>query len=148
LRISLKSSLLTVAWLSSCAPKEAEDPKSILGNDLAHEGVYGGGEGPDSPRDVRSAGPPSEALASRADCEQAARHLVELGIDLAIREEQDPEKKQKLADDKPAALNSEGARAHVAEWSAECRARRTTRAEARCIASIRSESAIERCVGP
>jgi hypothetical protein len=162
------------ALVAGCgAPKEAEDPKSIIGEDLTHEGVYGGATGQDSPRDLeleqegsapksqpsdRSAADKEKAArtpnqrsghsdATEPECRAAASHLIDVGLDLAITEERDLEKKKRLLAEKRAAKNSSQVRAHIAEWTRECLARGTTRAEAQCIARIRNETDISRCVG-
>jgi hypothetical protein len=149
-------SLLLVGLAGGCVgAKEAEDPKDILGEELEKDGVYGGGTAPDSPRDhsadpgspARPATAANDVPATRAECETAARHLVELGIDLAIAEEPDAAKKKKLAAEKSTAMTSERARAHIAEWTKECVERRTTRGEAHCIARIKQERDIDACVG-
>jgi hypothetical protein len=140
----------------ACAPKEAENPRTLLGEDLSHEGVYGGGASPDTPGASPGDDPPASgksdardpgALATRAECEAAAKHLVALGIELAIREETDEERKAQLARDREAARGSERARAHVATWTRECLETGTTVREARCIARIRNERDIDACVG-
>jgi len=127
----------------------------LLGEDLTHEGVYGGGSAPDTPG-VATDEPPAapstgaprlDAPAKRKDCAAAAEHLVALGIDLAIRDEADPAKKRQLSADRDAALNSERAREHREQWTRECQERGTTVREARCIARIRSETDIDACVG-
>jgi hypothetical protein len=154
------SPLVVLALLAGCGgPKEAENPRELLGPDLTHEGVYGGSSAPDrpgaappdSPSGAADAGDAQavkpDALATRADCESAARHLVALGIEIAIREETDPERKQRLIDDRGAALESPRARSHRSEWARECRARGTLAREAHCIARIQSERDIDRCVG-
>jgi hypothetical protein len=145
-----------LALLAGCGgPKEAENPRELLGPDLTHEGVYGGSSSPDrpgaAPSDSADAGNAQavkpDALATRADCESAARHLVALGIEIAIREETDPEKKQRLIDDRGAALESPRARSHRSEWARECLERGTLAREAHCIARIQSERDVDRCVG-
>ena len=127
-------------------PKDAENPRTLLGEDLNHHGVYGGGAAPDTPGAAPRETPPASAKAApskaaaratRADCEAAARHLVALGIELAIREEPDPEKKAQLARDRLAAQDSERARAHVQTWTRDCLEADTTAREARCIARAR-----------
>ena len=154
--------MVLVALFTSCGgPKEAENPRDLLGSDLTHEGVYGGGSAPDqpgaapneaaapsgSPNPANTRAPKRNALARRADCELAARHLVTLGIDLAIREETDPGKKQRLIADRERALKSDRAEAHRTEWTRECLERETLASEARCIARIRNERDIDQCVG-
>jgi hypothetical protein len=117
--------------------------------------VYGGGSAPDTPGAAPETAPSASAKngrdpgapATRADCEAAAKHLVTLGIDLAIREEGDPAKKAQLVDDRQAALQSERARAHTETWTRECLEANTTVREARCIALIRAEADIDACVG-
>jgi hypothetical protein len=136
-------------------PKEAENPRTLLGEDLSHDGVYGGGTAPDTPGSAADPPPAAaagtaEALdgpATRDECAAAAAHLVTLGIDLAIAQESDPEKKRRLAADRKAALESERAAEHRAEWARECLERGTTRREARCIARIRAETDIDASVG-
>jgi hypothetical protein len=139
-----------IGLLACGGPKEAENPRTLLGDDLTHEGVYGGGTAPDTPGaepDAPASARGEDAAARREDCAAAAAHLVALGVDLAIREETDPGKKRQLAADKSAALNSERAREHREAWTRECLQRGTTVREARCIARIRSEADIDACVG-
>jgi hypothetical protein len=135
------------ALLTACGPpKEADDPRDLLGEDLEHEGVSGAGTAPDTPRETAKPKGPAHTLASRADCESAARHLVELGVELAIREETDPERRKQLESQRAAAVRNDRARAHVASWTDECLQRETTQAEARCIARVQNEADIDRCV--
>lgn len=142
--------------LTGCpGPKEAENPRTLLGEDLMHEGVYGGGSAPDTPGGAVDQPPNTgrpgtdspDAAATRRECAAAASHLVALGIELAIREEADPAKKQQLSADREAALNSDRAMEHREEWTRECLERKTTAREARCIARIRAEGDIDACVG-
>jgi hypothetical protein len=156
LRRTLATGSVLIAWTACTGPKEAENPRTLLGEDLTHQGVYGGGASPDtpgaapresSPAPGKAAPPDQAGLATHVDCETAARHLVTLGIDLAIREEPDQEKKAQLSRDRRAALESERARAHVRTWTRECLEAGTTAREARCIARIRAEADIDACVG-
>lgn len=145
-----------------CATKEAQDPKDILGDDESHEGAYGGGDQSDTPPESEhkessakgtgqaaagKQGASPNAAASEAECRTAARHLVELGIDLVIAEETDLAKKKKLLSEKRQAMDSAASRQHVDQWTRECLANGTSRSEAQCIARVRSESDIDRCVG-
>ena len=158
---TLLGTSLALALFTSCGgPKEAENPRELLGSDLNHEGVYGGGSAPDTPGAPSEApsvpgaasarntkAPKRDALATRAECELAARHLVALGVDIAIREESDPETKQRMIADREEALKSERARTHRSEWTRECLLSGTLASEARCIARIQNERDIDRCVG-
>ena len=146
----------TVHLATGCGgPKEAENPRDLLGEDLNHGGVYGGGTAPDTPgappEEPEQAAKPGARKpgdpASSADCARAADHLVKLGIDLAIREETDQGKKQQMLQDREAALHSERAETHRKEWARECLERGTTVREAECIAKIRRELDIDACVG-
>ena len=84
-------------------------------------------------------------LATKADCEKAARHLEELGVEIAIREETDPEKKAQLRAQKAELVANDSARKRIEESTRECLANATSRPEALCIARAQSESAIDQC---
>jgi hypothetical protein len=139
---------------AGCAAREAENPRTLLGEDYRHNGVNGDGTAADppgaadqEPQPGRAAERNPNALATRAECAAAADHLVTLGVDLAIREEADPDTRQRLIADRQAALQSEPARRHREEWTRECLDHGTVVREARCIARIRAEADIDRCVG-
>ena len=85
--------------------------------------------------------------ASPEDCQAAARHLVELGIDLAIDEEKDPKKKQRLQAERARALESEEARAMTRQWTQDCLDRADTEADVDCILRAQKESDLEKCGG-
>lgn len=143
-------SLASVAFLTPIAaagcggPKEAQDPRAILGDDLEHGGVSGGATTPDRrPAETRR----DELPASRAECEAAARHLVELGIALAIRDESDPERRRQLESDRQQALESQRAQRHIADWTRDCLQRGDSQRVARCIAQAASERDVDRCIG-
>lgn len=156
-RIHLKS-FMFVGWLAALGgaagcvggPKEAADPHQILGDDLAPGGVES--TGASSPRPDPTAPPnaahkpPPEPPATREECRRAARHVEEVGIDLAIDAETDPAKKKKMAADKGDTLASPEMKEHIQRGTEQCLQRGTTRREARCIAQIREERDIDRCV--
>src|SRR5690606_38090809 len=79
------------------------------------------------------------------ECRDAAEHLVALGIELAIQEEEDPQEKKKLAAARKESLNSEQARALSRQWTQECIDRGDTRGEVGCILKARREADLERC---
>jgi hypothetical protein len=70
---------------------------------------------------------------------------VRLGIDLAIREERDPEHKRKLVAEREHSLNSEQARSLSRSWTQECLDRGDTQEEVRCIVEAEREADLERC---
>lgn len=131
-------------------PKEATDPRLILGMDASQGGVESSGEPSPKPdaRPVPDARrkPPPEVAATRAECERASRHVQSLGIDLAIGAETDPARKKRMADMKAQTMSSPEIRQEIKRGTDQCLQRGTTRREARCIAQIRSEQDIDRCV--
>ncbi len=150
--------LIFASWLGALAgtsgcvggPKEATDPQKIIGKDLDQGGVESSGTSspkpdPQAVPNARKA-PPPEVAATRDDCERASRHVEELGIDLAINAETDPEKKKQMADTKASTMASPEMQQRIRRGTDQCLQRGTSRREARCIAQIRSEQDIDRCV--
>jgi hypothetical protein len=134
-----------LAW--GCGQKQAQDPRSVLGEHMSHGGVDGRTGQPVK----QQTGGPRESTdpASPEECQAAARHLVELGVDLAILEEKDPQKKQRLQAERARALESEQARAMTRKWTQECLDRADTEADVACILAARKEADLERCgAGP
>lgn len=147
-----------IGWLGSLAgaagcvggPKEAADPRQILGEDADQGGVEstGGSSPKPDPRTPPSARkrPAPEVPATRADCERATRHVETLGIDLAINTETDPARKKKMADERTSTLQSPEMKQQIERGTEQCLQRGTTRREARCISKIQNEQDIDRCV--
>jgi hypothetical protein len=133
--------------LVGCPSKEAEDPKSILGDWTEHQGVEGttGARGKPEPRAVGGQGAAADGLATRLQCEAAVRRIEELGMDLAIKEAGDPEERRELELRKKKLLQSAEHATRVKESTEECLSRDTTKGEALCIARARSELDVDRC---
>jgi len=129
--------------LSACGQKQATDPRQVLGEHMQHGGVDGRSGQPTAARraaDERGAEPADEG-----ECRDAAEHLVRLGIELAIQQEQDPEQKQRLAAEREEAEESEQAQALMRKWTQECLDRGDTRAEVECILEATREADLEAC---
>lgn len=133
--------------LIACPTKEAEDPKSILGDWTEHGGVDGtkGARGVAEPRSEKGQ-TPAETLATKAECEAAGRRIEEMALELAVKEADDDERAE-LESRRQAMLKSAAFKARVEEAGEECLGRDTTREEARCIARARSELDVDRCSG-
>ncbi|MBK8996955.1 MAG: hypothetical protein IPM35_14575 [Myxococcales bacterium] len=139
--------LLSLA-LWGCPTKEAEDPQKILGDWTEHGGADGtvGARGVAEPRSEQGQ-LPAESVASKAECQAAARRIEELALELAVKEAEDPEERRELEARRQAMLKSPAFAARVREGGEECLSRDTTAREARCIAKARSELDVDRCSG-
>jgi hypothetical protein len=90
-----------VGILGGCpAPKEAMDPREIMGEEMSHGGAdaRAGGD-PDTARKPAKTQPkadPMDAPASRDECRRAASNLEKLALAVAIAEETDPEVRGRL----------------------------------------------------
>lgn len=150
-RIQLKSlALFFCLGGAGCigGPKQAADPNAILQGEL---GPAGGAE-PASPEAPASASLPArrapsadERPATRAECALAARHVEQLGVDIAIDTERDPQKRAQIRTRRAAMLRAPDAERRIQQSTARCLQRETTRGEARCIARIQTPEDIDRC---
>ena len=143
----IRSLMLISGFAWGCGQKQAQDPRDVLGEHMTHGGVDGRTGQAMKPQ----SGEPRESTepASPDECQAAARHLVELGVDLAIQEEKDPQKKHRLQVERAQALESEQARAMTRQWTQECLDRADTEADVACILGARKEADLERCgAGP
>lgn len=151
-------SLLVISWVlggPACAPPEARDPSEIIAEDpsfLHGQGaVHHEGSGPPPRTPEARTGPRPEAdpqldrPASYADCQTAHRHVMRLGIEEAIRAEQDPEEQKRMRYEKGALLESPAVKTAIREAAEDCVTRRTTKREAACIAKLQSTSGVDRC---
>lgn len=145
---------ITASLLSACEPKEARDPADILAEDPAFmEPSYSGtiDEHARPPSEEGSAaGRPDDGQAGRRpatydECRAAVRHLEELGVELAIRDEPDRERKRQLAEEKQRLLASAAVQRRIRRGADDCIARGTSRAEAACITEVESAEAIDDC---
>jgi len=136
-----------LAALVGCPAKEAEDPRSILGEDLDNQGASASGKAPDSPpqQKPQQPRPAGTKLATAAECEAAARHMVALGVELAIREETDPAKKKQLEAQRATATQNQDAKDYIASLKDECIRDQTTQRKAQCMARVQSQTDIDRC---
>jgi len=147
----LPSVVLMRSWLhlgmlaiSACGRKEAADPRDVLGQDMNYGGVDGR-SGEVRPSSASGASDEGNEAADADHCREGAEHLVELGIELAIQEETDPNAKAKLMNEREQALTSEQARTLASEWTKECLERGDTVAEVDCILKASRQSELERC---
>lgn len=141
----IRSLILISGLVWGCGQKQAQDPQDVLGEHMTHGGVDGR---TGQPVKLQTGGAnESTDPASPEECQAAARHLVELGVDLAIQEEKDPQKKQRLQAERARALESEQARAMTRQWTQECLDRADTEADVACIQEAEKEADLERCGG-
>lgn len=131
-----------------CPAKEAEDPRKILGDWTEHRGADGtrGARGVAEPRSEQGQ-LPAESVASKAECQAAARRIEELALELAVKEAEDPEERRELEARRQAVLKSPAFAERVREAGEECLSRDTTQREARCVARAKSELDVDRCSG-
>ena len=144
-KLNFLASFALLAGVAACPAKEAEDPRSILGEDLDYQGASGSGKAPDRPRQSPPPRPSGTKLATAAECEAAARHVVELGVELAIREETDPAKKKQLEAQRATATQNQDAKDYIASLKDECIRDQTTQKKAQCMARVQSQMDIDRC---
>jgi hypothetical protein len=125
-----------VTW--ACEPKEAQDPSEILAEDLAFQNPFL----PHEPAD----GPASRALATRAECLAAARHLEELAVAAAIAEAETDAERTAIEAERRAFLEGEDAEARREQAAGDCLVRETSREEAKCVARMRHPAELDECV--
>ncbi|MBI3200176.1 MAG: hypothetical protein HYZ29_01460 [Myxococcales bacterium] len=146
--IPARLALLVLALpVCGCPSKEAEDPSHILGDWTEHQGVEGatGAQGKADPRSTGAQAATGERVATRLECEAAARRIEELALELAVKEARDPAERRELEQRKKSVLQSTEHAARVKEGAEECLSRDTTRSEAACIARARGELDVDRC---
>jgi hypothetical protein len=132
---------------AACGTPEAEDPHKLLGDDAQYQGVEGT-NGARSEKESGSRAKPaaeSGSIASQAECNAAALRIEELALDLAIKEEDDPNQRAQLEAKKQEELKSAAFKSRVGQGAKDCVARETTSREARCVAKARSEMEVDRC---
>jgi hypothetical protein len=139
--------LFGAAVAQACEPKEARDPADIIAEDPSFlEPRYSELEAEETASaSPTPAGAPGEPPATYEDCKRAVTHLEALGIDLAIAEESDPDRKRSLEADKADLLRSPAVQRRINDAADECVLRGTSKREAQCIASIDSPEDIDRC---
>lgn len=122
-------------------PAEAQDPRDILGSELAYD-AEDAERGPAQPPD------PLDRVASEAECRQAFTHIHELGAENAARAETDPELARKIR----AGAKSVQAKAAIERDVKRCLTENVSAREARCYAHIKlasneqaQEAEFERC---
>lgn len=143
---------LRLAWLAlalplaGCPSKEAEDPRTILGDWTEHRGADGttGARGKAEPRSTTGQSAP-EAPASQLECEAAARRIEELALELAVKEAEDSEERADLELRRKKMLGSPTHEDRVRLGGEECLSRDTSKLEALCVARARSELDVDRC---
>ncbi len=123
-------------------PKEAEDPRDLLGDELeaAPREPADPGEPVDQPTSDRggSRHTPLDPPATRAECEAAAKRMVELGLRAAAA---DPDGAGSVAD-----LSTSDQQKIVDQAVNECLSWKTPRSEAKCVARAQEEHDIDHCV--
>lgn len=128
-------------------PKEAADPNQILQGELGPAGSSGNPEpvAPAPPGATQAGAPSNDPPATRGECAAAARHVEQLGIDIAIDSERDPQKREQMRAKRAALLQAPDAQRRIAASTARCLQHETTRSEAHCIAHIQTPEDIDRC---
>ena len=136
-------SALLLGLASGCGqPKEAEDPHQLLGEEL--EAAPGEPSDPVERGEDPAAGPssagrvPLDPPATRAECEAAAKRMVELGLRAAAANPDGP--------GAAAQLSTEELQKIVDQAVHECLSWQTPRSEAQCVARAQEEADIDRCV--
>ncbi|MBX3183618.1 MAG: hypothetical protein KIT72_05800 [Polyangiaceae bacterium] len=132
LLMGLGSVTLGSLMLSACGgPGEAEDPRSILGDDLH------------GPPDSEPEPDPLDRDATRTECRAAAQRMAELGIASIAHGTGDLEEKVR------ALIQDPEIQATINQTTERCLAARVGAREARCYAEIpispNAEAAMERC---
>jgi len=122
-------------------PKEAEDPRQILGDDLQAEpeAPSEAAEPVDAPASRSGATEPTplDPPATRAECQAAAERMIELGMRAAAEQ----------GNSSSAANLSAAEQAQIVKQAVdECLAWKTPRSEAQCVARAREETDIDGCV--
>jgi hypothetical protein len=132
--------------LVGCPSKEAEDPRAILGDWTEHRGADGttGARGKTQPPSTKDQAAPG-ALASKLECEAAARRIEELALELAVKEAADAQERADLELRRKKMIGSSGHEDRVRLGGEECLSRDTAKSEALCIARARSELDVDRC---
>ncbi len=132
LLLPLGALTLSAVMLGACGgPGEAEDPRSILGDDLH------------GPPDSEPEPDPLDRDATRAECRAAAQRMVELGAAAVVGEAADLEAKVR------ALIQEPEMQTNINQATERCLAERVGAHEARCYAEIplspNAEAAMERC---
>ena len=141
--------LITVTLFGAvaCGRTQATDPQAVLGNEMHHGGVDGRTGEPVAPAPGEDED--LDEPASPEECREAADHLVEFGVEAAIREETDPAAKQKLEAERARGEESQVFRdlrqRWSKEWTQECLDRADSRGEVQCILKATREQDLERC---
>ncbi len=89
---------------------------------------------------------PAPKLATKLECEAAARRIEELALELAVKDA-DESSRPELDARRSAELASDAFKSRVEQGTKECLARETPSGEARCIAGARTEMDVDRCGG-
>jgi hypothetical protein len=151
------SCLFFALTLAGCwGEKEAEDPHQFLMEDLAegHDNDIEPREPAStvtSPRAQPTSAAPAKAarrsaLATRADCERAVRHMLVLGQKMQIEQEQDAEKRRELSARHKAELESAAVKQQIENLTRDCVDQGKTKRETSCIERVEREPDIDRCV--
>ncbi len=133
-RISLRSLCLPAALvaLSGCpGPREAANPRDLLGEDATHGGVSGV-EGTGIRDGAEKEPDPLDAPATRADCKKAHEHLARIG--------------QQESGDPADLLKSPEAERILEEGIEECLDAETSKRMIRCVLGVKKSSEIDACI--
>ncbi|MEZ4223610.1 MAG: hypothetical protein R3B13_21860 [Polyangiaceae bacterium] len=129
----------TLFAATSCGPGEARDPGDILGDWREHNGV-------DARTGVASdEAQPKSRVASRAECEAAARRVETLALELVLAEESDPDARTAIAARIEREKSSADFAKRIEEQTNSCLERETTSTEAKCIAAVKNDADLDRC---
>jgi hypothetical protein len=85
--------------------------------------------------------------ATEEDCRAASRHLLLLALEVEIDNTNDAAKKRELEQQRDQAFDSPRVKELIGEETKECLRRGHTHEEVQCIARMKAEAEIERCVG-
>lgn len=146
-----------VALAGCVAEKEAMDPRDILGDEMSW-GASGGEPQPvereDSPGGQRKAGSTKSQTATAGDvpasveqCAAVARHILKLGFEQAISEQEGPQARERLRAERDKLLTESPPGQEIEDATQDCLQWGTTASEAHCLGAARSAEEIEGCAG-
>jgi hypothetical protein len=137
--------LLAFAFAACSAEREAVDPHSLIEGGSYYDRPPDAESESGKPKYVPTTPAGAEPAATRAQCKKAAENMVRLGIEQGIEAESDPEKRKQLEADRASALQSDGARQMVEQFTDACMKDGMDQKAAQCVAQVKKESEIESC---
>ena len=138
-----RAAIVLLGLASACGPpKEAQDPRDILGDEFPADPETPSGAplpaGGSAERENPAPRAPRDPPATRAECQAAAERMVDLGLRAAAVKRDTPDSAASLSADERAEI--------VGRAVEECLAWKTPRSEAQCVARANEERDIDRCV--